>query len=373
MAENNAVIQVQQHRRQVTMLLNKVQGRIQKSLGKIMAPDRFTQICLQLSTQRGMDKVTPENFVRACVRLSQLALNPDPALGQVFLIPYGKDLQTQVGYKGYIEMAYRSDRVGGIYAEPVYLQFDKFEYWHDENGIHFLHVQDLEREDDPTAEPDLVYARCKVLVGSRFEWVTRVLTRNQVRARRDRSQGYQNAKTYNKPTPWETDIVQMYRKTAIRALADRIPQSTEIARALALDADASKEEAASYMDVDFEDMGAEPSPDPEPPRQTSKPAPEPPKQQAPDPPRQQTQAPAGNGNAPQRQEQPEPGPENLGPLTGGLKLEDFNPGQISRFQLCLGKTRPQVREWLAAWSGTKDEAIQEMENVYAERQNGDRN
>jgi hypothetical protein len=52
---------------------------------------------------------------------------------------------------------------------------------------------------------------------------------------RDNSEGYKAAKRFQKKTPWESDYVEMGKKTVIRRLCKFMPKSPELAAALALD------------------------------------------------------------------------------------------------------------------------------------------
>jgi recombination protein RecT len=67
-----------------------------------------------------------------------------------------------------------------------------------------------------------------------------VMTRSQIHAIRDRSQNVQNAKKWNKATPWDTDEEQMWIKTVLRRICKYLPKSVELVSALALDAAAER-------------------------------------------------------------------------------------------------------------------------------------
>ncbi|PMU49001.1 recombinase RecT, partial [Pseudomonas sp. GP01-A3] len=70
--------------------------------------------------------------------LQSVKLGLEPGLfGQAYLIPYGKEVQFQIGYKGLIELAQRSGRISKIQAREVY-EHDEFEvsYGIDDNIVH---------------------------------------------------------------------------------------------------------------------------------------------------------------------------------------------------------------------------------------------
>ena len=58
---------------------------------------------------------------------AQLGVEPNTALGQAYLIPYGNQCQFQLGYKGMLDLAYRTGEVRSITAEVV-REGDVFEY-----------------------------------------------------------------------------------------------------------------------------------------------------------------------------------------------------------------------------------------------------
>lgn len=74
-----------------------------------------------------------------------------------FILPYGKVAKFQIGYKGLVEMMYRSPRVSSIYAEVVY-EKDTFDYGYGLNP--FLNHIPYRQKD--RGGIDCVYAVCKL-------------------------------------------------------------------------------------------------------------------------------------------------------------------------------------------------------------------
>lgn len=62
-------------------------------------------------------------FINAMVKCASLNLEPNSVLGQAYLVPvkFGEDckVELQIGYKGMIELAYRSGKVKSLYANEV--------------------------------------------------------------------------------------------------------------------------------------------------------------------------------------------------------------------------------------------------------------
>ena len=62
-------------------------------------------------------------FINAMVKCFSLNFEPNSVLGQAYLVPvkFGEDymVEFQIGYKGIIELAYRSGKVESLYANEV--------------------------------------------------------------------------------------------------------------------------------------------------------------------------------------------------------------------------------------------------------------
>ena len=101
--------------------LEYTEGEIKKALPSVLTPERFTRMVLSaLSTNPKLGECTPRSFLAAMMAAAQLGLEPNTPLGQAYLIPYGNNCQFQLGYKGLIDLAYRSGEVEVIQAHVVY-------------------------------------------------------------------------------------------------------------------------------------------------------------------------------------------------------------------------------------------------------------
>jgi recombination protein RecT len=178
-----------------------------------------------------------ESLLGAVIECAQLGLVPDGILGQAYLVPYKQKAQLQIGYRGLIELARRSGQVAYVAAEAV--------YHCDEFSINFApertmkHIPDLENEqrgemgngiDGKKFIPEGlrgVYAQVKYKDGETdFEY----LPLHKIEQIRNKAQAG------NKPdAPWMNHWVEMARKSAIRALAKRLPLSAEFMNAANLD------------------------------------------------------------------------------------------------------------------------------------------
>ena len=105
---------------------------IAKALPSVITPERFTRMTLTaISNNPQLAECTPKSFLGAMMSAAQLGVEPNTPLGQSYLIPYRNkgvlECQFQLGYKGLLDLAWRSGEITSIYAETVY-ENDEFSY-----------------------------------------------------------------------------------------------------------------------------------------------------------------------------------------------------------------------------------------------------
>ena len=71
-----------------------------------------------LSKDPKLQECTPQSFLGAMMQAAQLGVEPNTPLGQAYLIPYRNtgqmECQFQIGYRGLIDLAYRSGEITSI-------------------------------------------------------------------------------------------------------------------------------------------------------------------------------------------------------------------------------------------------------------------
>lgn len=155
------------------------------------------------------------NGVRQC---AVLGLNPDPVLGQAYLVPYKGNATFIVGYKGMIELARRSGVVSHIDAEVV--------YENDELDVNFGTDRRIKHRPyymNGYSEPGarrFAYAVATLKSGDKQFIVS---TAEQVENAKKSS-----ASSHSKYSPWNTSPDSMWKKTAVRELSKWIPQTQSI-------------------------------------------------------------------------------------------------------------------------------------------------
>lgn len=197
--------------------VNAYLPQIKKALPDVITPERFTRITLSaLSNNPQLQKCDVKSFLGAMLNAAQLGLEPNTPLGQAYLIPYGKECQFQIGYKGLIDLAYRTGQIKTIQAHVVYKndEFD-FEYGLESKLKH-------KPTTDEKGEPVYVYALFKLQNGGE---AFGVMSWKEV---------MEHAAKYSKAFkngPWQTNTEEMAKKTVLKRVLKYAPLSSEFVRA----------------------------------------------------------------------------------------------------------------------------------------------
>jgi recombination protein RecT len=173
---------------------------------------------------------TPQSVLGSLMSCAQLGLRPG-VLGHAWVLPYydkhSRKYQAQliVGYKGYVELAYRSAQIASIIGRTVY-EGDTFdvEYGLDDKLVH-RPAMTGER-----AKPIAHYAVVKLANGGRSFWV---MTEDEMQSWKRRYAPTNKAGDI--VGPWKSDYEPMARKTCLLRLAAWMPKSTELAYAMEID------------------------------------------------------------------------------------------------------------------------------------------
>eukprot|EP00919_Chromeraceae_sp_WS-2016_P068779 GHVR01162774.1.p1 GENE.GHVR01162774.1~~GHVR01162774.1.p1 ORF type:complete len:266 (-),score=43.38 GHVR01162774.1:203-1000(-) len=213
------------YRQMVTILQGDgMQQQLKMACARTITPERMARIVLtELKMQPKLLNCTPQSILGAMMECAQVGLEPGGTLGLAYLIPYGKECQFQIGYRGLIQLLWRSEMVSSVQSEVVY-DCDYFEY---ANGIPQVlkHVPSDDRPDD--AMPTHAYCVIGTVSGG---YVMRVMTFFQIE---------QHRKAYSKDTrkdaAWVTAWDEQACKTVIKRTAKRAPISTEAQHAITLD------------------------------------------------------------------------------------------------------------------------------------------
>ena len=189
--------------------------------------ERFTRICLTAMRQTPrLSQCEPASILGAMMTCAQLNLEPNTPQGLAYLIPYGRECQFQVGYKGLMQLMYRSGAIASFNADVVYRQEVEqglFEY---ESGIspRISHKIDLLNPEARTGKPEDVIAAYAAVVLKTGEPIVRLVTKMEIDQARALNRG-------NSPA-WRDHYASMAIKTAIKRLSAWLPV-TKVADAFA--------------------------------------------------------------------------------------------------------------------------------------------
>jgi len=226
-AENHAVAN-----QSMTMqaYIKKMEGEIAKALPSVITPERFTRIVLSaLSGNPKLQQTTPQSFLGAMMQAAQLGVEPNTPLGQAYLIPYynGKEkrmeCQFQLGYKGLIDLAYRSDMVSTIQAHTVY-ENDDFDYAY---GLEPT-LKHIPAKGERGA-PIYFYAMYRMKDGG---YGFGVMSVEDVRAHANK---YSESVKRGYHSPWTTNFEEMAKKTVLKKVLKYAPMKTDFVRGISAD------------------------------------------------------------------------------------------------------------------------------------------
>lgn len=224
---------------------------IQAALPSVMTPERFTRITLSaLSANSKLKECSPQSFLGAMMTAAQLGLEPNTPLGQAYLIPFRNhnqlECQFQLGYKGLIDLAYRSGEVSIIQAHSVH-ENDEFTY---ELGLDpkLKHVPAKTNRGKPIA----YYAMFKTKDGG---YGFQVMSIDEINEHaRKFSKSFGNG-------PWQTNFDEMAKKTVLKKVLKYAPLKSDFVRGIAQDGTTKTEissdmaempDVTEYIDIDAE-------------------------------------------------------------------------------------------------------------------------
>lgn len=204
-------------------LIESLKPQLAKALPKHVTPERLARVALTaVRNNVKLAQADPMSLMGSIMTAAQLGLEPNTPLGQAYLIPYGNQVQFQLGYKGLLDIALRTKMYKRITAHEVD-EADEFEYEFglDEKLIH-------KPAQKPTGNSIYFYAVYELDNGGK-SFV--VWSREKVEAHAKKY-----SKAFNKPdSPWKSSFDQMAKKTVLIDLLRYAPKSVEIQQATSSD------------------------------------------------------------------------------------------------------------------------------------------
>ncbi|AYN56856.1 RecT-like DNA pairing protein [Arthrobacter phage Andrew] len=216
-------------------LVRSMEAEFKKALPKHVPVEQFMRTAVtELRQNADLQRTSGQSLLGAFLTAARLGLEVGGPMGEFYLtprllrVPGGAPNEKEwqvvpiIGYRGLVKLA-RNAGVGAVKAWVVY-EGDHFEEGADSERGPFFEFRPVPGDTDGRKEAG-VLAVAK-LAGGDVQHV--YLTIKQVEARKARGAAGDKG-------PWSTDRAAMIRKTAVRALAGDLPQSTLLALARAAD------------------------------------------------------------------------------------------------------------------------------------------
>ena len=242
--QNQTAVAAKSEKKTMQAYIKSMEGEIKKALPSVITPERFTRMVLSaLSVNPKLGDCTPTSFLGAMMSAAQLGLEPNTPLGQAYILPYNNrgqmEAQFQLGYKGLIDLSYRSGEVEVVQAHIVY-ENDEFscEYGLEPKLVH-------KPADKERGNPVKVYAMFKTKSGGYgFE----VMSMDDIR---------KHAEKYSKAygtsfSPWKTSFEEMAKKTVLKRVLKYAPLKSDFVRAVVQDETIKNEVSEDMYEVPSE-------------------------------------------------------------------------------------------------------------------------
>lgn len=211
-AQNKETAGVEKKSKTIFDIIQAGAKQFATALPKHINSDRFVRIAITTIRQNPkLAQCNQESLLGALMVSAQLGLEPG-VLGQCYLIPYGRECQFQIGYKGMIELLRRSGQLKDIYAYSVY-ENDEFEMTY---GLD----RDLKHKPNLQNKGNFIGCYCVAVLkddARAFEY----MTKEEIEAH-----GKKFSKTYGNG-PWKTDFEAMAHKTVVKRMLKWLPLSVE--------------------------------------------------------------------------------------------------------------------------------------------------
>ena len=230
--------EIEVKKKDLNKLVEAMAPAIKKALPSVITPERFTRMVLSaISSNPKLAACDGKSFLGAMMQAAQLGLEPNTPLGQAYIIPYGNQAQFQIGYKGLIDLAYRSGEVTIVDAQIVY-EHDEFEY---ELGLDpkLKHKPALKDRGNPI----LYYAMFRTKEGG---FGFQVMSIDDIR---------KHAQKFSKSFssgPWQSNFDEMAKKTVLKKALKYAPLKSDFAKAVAAD-----ETIKTAIEEDMADLPSE--------------------------------------------------------------------------------------------------------------------
>jgi recombination protein RecT len=233
------LVTTKQKAENLQQLLERFKPQIEAMLPRDLGVDRFVYIALnQVRSIPKLLNCSPQSFLGACLEAVKLNLMPGVA-GQCWIIPFKRDAVLIPGYRGLVQLAWRTDRIANIFANVIREQ-DEYEW--QEFPQRLTHIASPKKD---AGEMIATYAYSSMVKGGEQITFMRDWQVKQIKARAPAAK--------SSDSPWNNPEhePEMWKKTGLKRHCKVMPMEIEFARATDLDdlAEAGKPQGLE-IDID---------------------------------------------------------------------------------------------------------------------------
>jgi recombination protein RecT len=212
------IVTTQKKAENLRQLIGSQYKAMAAALPKHITAERMARVALSAATKRpALLDCDPNTFVQAMLEAATLGLEPEVA-GQCWILPYGKTATFIAGYRGLLQLVWRSGELATMGAEVVY-EKDVFKY-----AKYPPKLEHVPYRGEDHGNMVAAYAFATLKNGGEM-WV--VMEAFEIEAIKKRSPA---AKSASSPWTHADDVKWMWKKTVLRQLLKFLPMSVEIQR-----------------------------------------------------------------------------------------------------------------------------------------------
>ncbi len=208
----------------------KIKGfmpQLKTILGSEQKVSTYASALQQLAFNKNLANCNVESVLQAGFEIVRAGLNPNPLFGQAYVVPYGKNAQLQIGYKGWIALGYRH---GWKFRAVAVYNCDKFSYEFGGLTDKYNFVPNWEERQEENGE--WVYKNLKGVIvyaeDSKGNAFTNFVSKGKLEKIRLKSQ---NQKDGGLQHIWLEWAEEMYKAKALKYVITRLPIQEEILEA----------------------------------------------------------------------------------------------------------------------------------------------
>lgn len=220
--------------KQLVSVIQKYGDQIKMALPKqTLDPDRIVRLFVtQVRKNEKLAYCDPISVMGSIVRVAQLGIAPELA----YLIPFKKDCNVIIDYRGECELARRHPDVNDVEAFTVRAN--------DEFYIDMGESKLVHKIANPFDRGDVIGYYAVARMASGRDRICEPMSTAEVEAHRDKF-----ATSKNSPA-WRDSFDEMAKKTVLRRICKTLPQAQEVATAMALDDSAYKVSQNNHLILD---------------------------------------------------------------------------------------------------------------------------